>query len=137
MDRSYELNKIALATQFGEVLEIIDLNDGSVKRTVGKAGFPQSASRQLTGYYDVKWCKNNIYALYTDVSEAEANRRRTNSQNPLRGGDWIHVFDQNGVRTKIYHLDVSINGFTIDEKNNLLIGISSNSDYPVYLFSLD
>jgi hypothetical protein len=71
------------------------------------------------------------------MPEIEADRQLANSQMPPSGGDRIHVFDQNGVKTKIYRLDVSINSFTIDEKNNLLIGISSNSDYPVYLFSLD
>jgi hypothetical protein len=137
MDINYELNKVVLATQFGEVLEIIDLNDYSVKRIIGKGGVPQSAARQLAGYFDVKWCKNDIYVLYSDMSEIEADRQLANNQRSLSGGDQIHVFDQNGVKTKIYHLDVSVNSFTVDEKNNLLIGISSDSDYPVYLFNPD
>ncbi|MDR1201202.1 MAG: TolB-like 6-bladed beta-propeller domain-containing protein [Tannerellaceae bacterium] len=137
MDMNYELNKVVLATQYGEVLDIVDLNDYSVERIIGKRGVPQSANRQLTGYHDVKWRKNDIYALFLETSEAEADRQLANNQRPLSGGDQIHVFDQNGVTTKIYHLDVPINGFTIDEKNNLLIGISSNSDNPVYLFNLD
>jgi hypothetical protein len=137
MDINYELNKVALATQFGEVLEIVDLNDYSVRRIIGKGGVPQSATQQLAGYFDVKWRKNNIYVLYSDMSETEQNRQTANNQRPPSGGDQIHVFDQNGVKIKIYHLDASINGFTVDEKNNLLIGISSNSDYPVYLFNLD
>ncbi|MDR1258639.1 MAG: TolB-like 6-bladed beta-propeller domain-containing protein [Tannerellaceae bacterium] len=137
MDMNYELNKVVLATQFGEVLEIVDLNDYSVRRTIGKGGVPRSATNQLAGYFDIKWRKNNIYVLYSGMSEIEVNRQLANNQRPPGGGDHIHVFDQNGVKTKIYHLDVSINGFTVDEKNNLLIGISSNSDYPVYLFNLD
>ncbi|MDR3142494.1 MAG: TolB-like 6-bladed beta-propeller domain-containing protein [Tannerellaceae bacterium] len=137
MDMNYELNKAVLATQFGEVLEIVDLNDYSVKRMIGKGGAPRSASRQLTGYFDVKWRGNDIYALYSDMSETEANRQLANNQRPPSGGNRIHVFDPNGVKTKIYHLDASISGFTIDERNNLLIGISSNSDCPVYLFNLD
>jgi hypothetical protein len=137
MDINYELNKVALATQFGEVLEIVDLNDYSVRRTTGKGGAPRSANRQLAGYFDVKWRKNDIYVLYSKMSETEANRQLASRQTPPSGGNRIHVFDQNGVKTKIYCLDVSVNGFTIDEKNNLLIGISSNSDCPVYLFSLD
>jgi hypothetical protein len=137
MDMNYELNKVVLATQFGEVLEIVDLNDYSAKRITGKGGVPQSANRQLTGYHDVKWRKNDIYALFLETSEAEVDRQLANNQRPLSGGNQIHVFDQNGVKTKIYHLDAPINGFTIDEKNNLLIGISSNSDCPVYLFNLD
>ncbi|MDR1407152.1 MAG: TolB-like 6-bladed beta-propeller domain-containing protein [Tannerella sp.] len=137
MDMNYELNKVALVTQYGAVLEIVDLNDWSVIRTVGKAGFPRSAKQHVAEYYDVKWRKNDIYALYSDVSETESNRQRAGDQKSLSGGDRVHVFDQNGVMTKTYHLDVPINGFTIDEKNNLLIGISSNSDWPVYIFKLD
>jgi hypothetical protein len=137
MNMNYELNKVVLATQYGEVLDIVDLNDYSVERIIGKRGVPQSASQQLTGYHDVKWRKNDIYALFLETSEAEVDRQLANNQRPLSGGDQIHVFDQNGVKTKIYHLDVPINGFTIDEKNNLLIGISSNSDNPVYLFNLN
>ncbi|MDR1116261.1 MAG: TolB-like 6-bladed beta-propeller domain-containing protein, partial [Tannerella sp.] len=137
MDMNYELNKAVLATQFGEVLEIVDLSDYSVVRTIGEGSVPHDASQQLAGYYDVKWRKNDIYVLYSGMSEDEANRRLAANQRPSSGGDQIHVFDQNGIRTKIYRLDVSINSFTVDEKNNQLIGISSESDYPVYLFRLD
>jgi hypothetical protein len=137
MHMNYELDKVALATQFGEVLEIVSLSDYSVKRIIGKGGFPQSATRQLTGYVDVKWRKNDIYVLYSEMSEIEANRQLANNQRPPSGGNQIHVFDQNGVKTKIYYLDVSINSFAVDEKNNLLIGLSSNSDDPVYLFNLN
>jgi hypothetical protein len=137
MDMNYELNRVALATQFGEVLEIADLGDRSVVRTTGSGGVPRAANQQLAGYYDVKWRGNDVYVLYSDMTESEANRQPANNRRPPSGGDQIHVFDQNGVRTKIYRLDVAVNGFAVDEKNGLLVGISSDSDCPVYLFRLD
>jgi hypothetical protein len=137
MDINHTLNRIVLATQFGEVIEIISLNDYSVKRITGKDGIPRSASRQINGYLDVKWHKNNIYALYSARTEEELKRQSMNNQRPESGGDIIQVFDRHGDRIKTYHLDILINGFTIDEENNLLIGISSNTDNPVYVFELD
>jgi hypothetical protein len=65
------------------------------------------------------------------------NRPSANNQMPASGGDLIRVFNQEGEKIMTYHLDTYINGFTIDERNRLLIGISSNSDQPIYLFHLE
>lgn len=136
MSLNKRLRKIALATQFGEIIEIVDMNDYSVERIIGKGGIPMSASMQINGYYDVKWVKNEIYALYSAITESEIRQQHSQGQR-LTGGDLIQVFNQNGQKVKIYHLDTLISGFTIDEKNNLLIGITPNNNHPIYIFNLD
>ncbi|MDR1340906.1 MAG: TolB-like 6-bladed beta-propeller domain-containing protein [Prevotellaceae bacterium] len=136
MSMNNELRKIALATQFGEVIEIVDMDDYSIKRAIGKGGVPVSASIQINGYYDVKWRKNEIYALYSAITEYEIRQQRSQDQY-IVGGDLIHVFNQDGQKIKTYHLDTLICGFTIDEKNNLLIGITPNNNHPIYIFNLD
>jgi hypothetical protein len=105
MSLNSELRKIALATQFGEVLEIVDINDYSIKRNIGKGGIPVSASMQINGYYDVKWMKNEIYALYSARTEDELRRQHSQGER-ISGGDMIQVFSQDGqysrVRTSLY-----------------------------------
>jgi hypothetical protein len=137
MSLNRELNRLALATQFGEVLEIVDLDDLSLKRTVGKAGVPTSALQQFAGYIDLKWYGNTIYALYSGMDEAEWKRQAAPGLTPPDGGDFIHVFNRDGEKIKTFHLDTHINGFAIDGENNLLLGISSDNDNPVYLFRMD
>jgi hypothetical protein len=133
---NHELNRVALATQFGEVLEIVDLNDCSVKRMIGKAGVPKSARQQFAGYIDLKWYGNTVYALYSDINETEWKSQTANNRTPPNGGDFIQVFNQDGDKIMTYHLDTYINSFAIDEKNNLLIGITSDNDNPIYLFNM-
>jgi hypothetical protein len=91
---------------------------------------------QINGYYDVKWKKNEIYALYSARTEDELRRQHSQGER-ISGGDMIQVFSQDGQKIRTYHLDTLISGFTIDEKNNLLIGITPNNNHPIYIFKLD
>jgi hypothetical protein len=127
MDLNRSNNKLVLATQFGDVIEIYNLNDGSSIQKIGQGGIPRSASQHIKGYSDVKWRNNDIYALYASKEGA---------QRVPSGGNMIYVFDDEGEKKKIYYLDRFIDGFAIDEKRNLIIGITSEEDDPVYIFRM-
>jgi hypothetical protein len=133
MDLNHSKNKLVLATQFGDVIEIYDLNQNNYIQKVGKDGLPRSASQHIKGYCDVKWWDNDIYALY--MSNGDFLRKSGIQRAPM-GGNIIHVFDEYGNKKKVYHLDMYINGFTIDERRNLIIGITADEDDPVFLFEL-
>ena len=130
-----ETDKLAMATQFGEVLEIYSL-DGSAPVIVrGEEGDPRQSGR-IEGFQDVHWVNGEIYALYSGRSQDERLRKSSMGQRE-DGGDKIRVYDTNGVWLREYKLDFCINGFTFDEKNNRIIGITSNRDNPFLFFDLD
>ena len=133
MDYNRSNNKLVLATQFGDVIEIYNLKDSSCIRKIGKGGIPQSASRHIKGYCDIKWWNNDIYALYTSKEELLEDEHL---QRIPSGGNIIHVFNELGEKTTVYHLDIFINGFAIDEKKNAIIGVTSNEDYMIYVFNI-
>lgn len=129
------LDMIALASQFGNVLEIYNLTDSLSTVIVGDGGEPRATS-QLQGFQDVKWVGEFVYALYSGRSMDELNRKFDAGQKEPDGGNLIKVFDASGILVKCYELDTYINGFAVDETQRQLIGISSNSDNPILLFDL-
>ncbi len=135
MDIHHELKKIAMVTQFGDVLEIYDIAGNTTQRIIGEGGVPASSTRQKKGYFDVKWCDNKIFALCSDWKK-ETGNEPASPEKRISGGNIIQVFDQEGNKEEMYVLDTYLEGFTIDKKGSLIIGITSNSDHPVCLFRL-
>ncbi|GAB6867699.1 hypothetical protein JCM16496A_01040 [Bacteroides rodentium JCM 16496] len=130
------LKKIALATQSGDVLEILDLKNETTKVIVGNDGRPRKEG-QIEGYHDVRWKNDKIYALYSGRYREDLNRSYEKGRKEPDGGNIIKVFDADGILIKQYRLDSFINGFTFDEKKpSLLIGITSNEDNPILFFDL-
>lgn len=123
-----ELNMIITATQFGEVIEIYNLNNGNIIRHVGDDGLPNPiAARSRYGYYDVKWIDNKVYALYS---------RKTSNNSKLIGGDELQVMNINGEILYKYKLDKQLYSFDIDKKRNIILGLCPNEDYPIYIYTI-
>lgn len=131
-DRS--LNKIALATQSGDVIEIYDLNNNTSTIIVGEDGMPRESS-QIEGYHDVQWSQGLIYALFSGRSRDELNQSFQVGKKQPDGGNILKVFDEEGNLLRKYLLDHFINGFCI--YNNQVIGVTSNNDEPLIFFPLD
>lgn len=131
------LQKIALATQSGDVLEILDLKNETAKVIVGGDGRPR-AEEQIEGYHDIKWKNDTIYALYSGRSREELNQSFKKGQKEPDGGNIIKVFDADGAFIRQYRLDCFINGFTFNKSDtSQLIGITSNQDSPIVFFDLN
>ena len=134
MDYDAMTGYVVMATQMGDVLEIYDLKEDSVKKVVtGETGTPR-VEQQIEGYHDVKWKDGCIYALYSGRSKDELNKKFNAGQREPDGGNLIKVYSSDGLLLKLYHLDSYINGFTFDKDK--IVGITSNSDSPVILFEL-
>lgn len=128
-------NKIAMATQSGDVIEIYDLKTKDKYIYIGKGGVPRSAS-QIEGYHDIKWINNEVYALFSGRSREELNIMFEAGKRMPDGGNILKIFDEEGNLLRSLKLDQYINGFTYDETRNCILGISSNSDNPIYIFDL-
>lgn len=135
---AYNVNtdKLALVTQFGDVLEIYDLKIKTSKIVIGEGGQPKKDG-QIEGYHDIKWRNNMIYALYSGRSRADLVKSFKMGHKEPDGGNIIKVFNEDGNLIKQYHLDCFINGFTIDDSKKLLLGITSNQDESILYFDLD
>ena len=70
-----DLGKVALATQFGDVIEIYDLENKSSEVVVGDKGMPKNNQGQIEGFCDVKWIDNKIYALFSGRLRADLIRK--------------------------------------------------------------
>jgi hypothetical protein len=128
------LNKIALATQSGDVIEIYDLNNNTSKVIVGKDGMPRETS-QIEGYHDIHWNQGLIYALFSGRSRDDLNRSFQMGKKEPDGGNILKVFDEEGNLLRMYLLDHFINGFSLSD--NQIIGVTSNSDEPLIFFPLE
>ncbi|MDR0745695.1 MAG: hypothetical protein LBF17_04285 [Mediterranea sp.] len=128
------LNKLALATQFGDVIEIYNLNNNSSKVIVGNEETPREKS-QIEGYCDIQWSQGLIYALFLGRSKDKLNQNFFAGKKEPDGGNILKVFDEEGNLLRMYLLDCYINGFSI--YNDQMIGVTSNNDEPLIFFSLN
>ena len=125
-----------MATQFGDVIEIYNLNNGDSSCFVGKQGAPKENDGQIEGFCDIKWVGENIYTLFSGRLRADLIRKSEAGKKEPMGGNIIKVFDRGGNVLEEYELDTYINGFTVDELNNRLIGVTANLDTPILFFDM-
>jgi hypothetical protein len=134
---------LALAAQLGEVVELYSLPDGKLISVItGKGGEPEfdyiqgnMIPRGIMGYTDIFVGKENIYAIFQGDSFEDILKLL--EQNISRdGGNRIQVFDLKGNPVREYILDRYIGGFSVDEKNGLIIGLDLNSDQQIVEFEM-
>ncbi len=124
----------ALATQFGEVLEIYNLHNNTTKIVVGTGGEPKCKFRGagaipdgILGYSDVFVGEKNIYALFW----GHEYKKIMSGEITVEGGNYIHVFDLEGNPIRRYELDCYITGFFVDEAAGEVIGTDVNEEHLV------
>ncbi len=135
MDYHPTIHKVVLAAQFGDLLEVYDIEEERGDFVVGKDGLPPIHETAIQGYFDVKWVGDKIYALYAGGSK-DTYKEHLSGEEP-RGADILRVFDQQLNCLNTYRLDKKINGFTVDTANHLLIGANPNSDNPLLFYRLN
>lgn len=136
MTYNADLDKIAMATQHGDVIEIYDLKNRLSEIVVGDKGMPKNNQGQIEGFCDIKWVDNKIYALFSGRLRADLIRKSEEGNKEPVGGNIINVYDENGNLIEMYKLDTYINGFTVDKRNNRLIGVTSNMDEAILFFNM-
>lgn len=134
--------KIVLATQLGEVIEIIDSNERHVV-IKGKGGDPVfNVSQQwaipagIMGYWDVQLTQTRIYAIFQGEKMSDVQTKIERNVTQQNGGQQLYVFDTEGNSLAKYILDTPISGFTVNEETKTLVGLDVNSNTPVTTFHL-
>ena len=120
-------NKIAQALIMVPQLNIIDINDGTIK------GFIFDENKDInsiitkkeskTYYISIASSSECIYALFLDGYSNYSQSPQSNI---------IHVFDWNGNPVKQYELDIPIAEIGYDIVNNVLYGSDNNDGYYTY-----
>lgn len=132
---------LAMATQLGQVIEIYNLNtEETVNIVYGTYGEPEFATQDtyavpngIMGYSDIHVVKDKIYALFWGTSFKDI---RKNPMNRKEGGNIVQVFSLEGEPVIQYTLDRYITGFSIDEKDNTLLGLDINSEQQIVEYKL-
>lgn len=126
-----QLNKIALASQFGDVLEVYGIGIKDSLVVEGEGGKPRK-DKQIEGYCDIKWKGDSIWTLYSGRNREELKNQAKKGIRMPDGGNIIKVYSQDGTLIATYSLDCYINGFDVDEDR--IVGITSNSDSPIVVY---
>ena len=69
MSYNTELNKLAMATQSGDVLEIYDFESGKSQVVVGDGGIPREED-QIEGFHDIHWIPVSTRVLRGELLQA-------------------------------------------------------------------
>lgn len=126
---------LAVVTQLGQTLELYDLKtERPVAQLNIKNGAPHFSEKEgyavpdgIMGYSDVYVSDHAVYALFWGSSFKDMRNGKIKHE----GGNRIQVYRTDGTPLKEYQLDRYITGFCIDEANNRLIALDTNSDQPI------
>lgn len=134
---------LALVTQLGEVLEIYNLKTGSRQVIYGPHDEPQFKQAKeyaipdgVMGFGNVFVGNRYIYAIFQGTSFKEIQQAAKAGTPRPQGGQFLYVFNFEGMPVQKYTLDHSISGFHLDEASGKLIALDLNSDDPVVEFNL-
>lgn len=139
-----ERNKIFIAYQQTDLIEIYDINGDLIVRRQGPDYFFPSIIVQKNGEEetirytkgetrDAYFCptiyKDEIYVLYSGKIYDPANYKFNK--------DKIFVFDWEGNPIRIYNLETPIFSFTIDQQTGILYGLSNDPEFHVVKMRLN
>ncbi|MDR0745857.1 MAG: TolB-like 6-bladed beta-propeller domain-containing protein [Mediterranea sp.] len=131
---------LAAVTQLGEVLEIYNFNDQTQRVIVGPNGEPEFQEQNgyaipsgIMGFSDIQVTDNYIYTVFHGQRFKDMP---TDPSEFVDGGQYIYVFDLKGNPVRKYVLDRHINGFFVDEKEQIVYATDVNNDQPLVYFSL-
>ncbi|MDL2278285.1 TolB-like 6-bladed beta-propeller domain-containing protein [Parabacteroides sp. OttesenSCG-928-G07] len=134
---------VALATQLGEVLEVMDLKNQSSQPLYGPNGEPQFQITQsegiptgIMGFSDIQVTDSYIYAVFHGRSFKEIEKNMQQGIKNEDGGRSIYVFDLDGNPVIKYVLDRAVYGIYVNEDTNTIIATDVNHDDPIIQFEL-
>lgn len=144
MDYHPASNTLVLATQLGEVLELVDINTRESRVLYGPGGEPrfqisggESIPTGIMGFSDVQITDRYIYAVFHGRTFKEIERNARAGKKNEDGGRLIYVFDHTGNPVIKYKLDRPIYGIHINEQSGTIIATDVNSDEPIVRFQIN
>lgn len=130
---------LVTVTQFGERLDIYDLQSG---RHIGKTGEGGDPDFKVAGggyavpggicYYDVQVTDRYIYALYDGRKFKDIMKEKDTYK---QGGRSFRVFSHDGKLLRHCELDRPLAGFHVDESRGMLYGMDVNADEQLVKYS--
>lgn len=143
IDYSSKNGTLAAATQFGEVLEIWNVNKKTHKVVKGKLGEPEfeisgsyAIPTGVKGYNDIQVTDRAIYVIFRGMSFKEVRLAHQNGERLPDGGNTIRVFSLDGEPLKEYKLDHFVSGIWVMEEEGKLWTLDVNSDDPIVVYDL-
>ena len=143
IDYSSENGTLAAASQFGEVLEIWNVNKKTHKVVKGKLGEPKfeisgsyAIPTGVKGYNDIQVTKRAIYVIFRGMPVKEEMLAYQKGKRLPEGGNTIRVFSLDGEPLKEYKLDHSVSGIWVMEEEGKLWTLDVNSDDPIVVYDL-
>ncbi len=138
MDYDTQRGIVVQATQLGEVLEIHHLKTGFHTVLYGSNGEPFFTSKDgeaipkgIKGFNDVQITDRYIYATFDGITFKEKIKQYQAGKEVPDGGFYIYVFDLKGNPVKNYHLNRSLFGISINEKEGIITGTTTDTNNPV------
>jgi hypothetical protein len=134
IDYNPHRNTLALATQLGEVLEIVTLDNDTGRVLYGPNGEPAFQASEgegipvgIMGFSDIQMTDKYIYTVFHGRTFREIGKNMQNED----GGRFIYVFDLEGKPVVKYTLNRAIYGVCVNEETNTIIATDVNSDEPL------
>jgi hypothetical protein len=138
MDYNSHSNTMVLATQLGEVLEIIALDNDTNRILYGPNGEPvfqvsegEGIPVGIMGFSDIQITDKYIYTVFHGRTFREIGKNMQDGKKNEDGGRFIYVFDLEGKPVVKYILDRAIYGIYVNEESNTIIATDVNSDEPL------
>ena len=139
MDYNHKNGVLAIVTQLGEVIEIFNLKSGEHKVCYGPCGEPvfselgsESMPKGIKGFNDVVVSDSCIYTVFDGTPFNERINAFYSGNAMSEGGDYIYVFDFEGIplsKTKLFY---SAFGLAVLEKS--LFTTSTDSNIPLHVY---
>ena len=143
IDYSPNTGTLVAATQFGEVLEVWNVNKNTHKILKGKLGEPEfeilpeyAIPAGAIGHNDIQVTDCAIYVIYRGVSMKDEMLAHQKGKPLPIGGKTIRVFSLEGEPLKEYTLDHSVSGIWVDEESGKMWALDVNSDEPLVEYKL-
>lgn len=143
MDYNPQNATLAIATQLGEVLEIYNLKTGFHTVLYGQGGEPLFSSQGneafpegIKGYNDVQVTNKHIYVTFDGISFKEKYRQYETNEKKMGGGQHLYVFDLQGNPIRSYHLNHSVFGLSVNEKERIVTCTTTDINEPVVTLNL-
>ena len=143
IDYSPKTGTLVAATQFGEVLEIWNIQQNTHQVLKGKLGEPEfeilpeyAIPSGAVGHNDIQVTDRAIYVIYRGILMKD-QMLAYQKGNPLpKGGKTVRVFSLEGKPLKEYKLDHSVSGIWVMEEEGKMLALDVNSNEPIVEYTI-
>lgn len=141
-DYNERYDRLAVATQLGEVLEIYSLKDTVHIVKYGPHGEPEFVEKEgngypdgIKGFVDIQITYKYIYVIFEGSNFKQKFQDFMDGKEPPGGGNNIYVFDHEGNPVRKYILDHYIYSLHVNEEGGYFYALDLNQNDPLLKYS--